>query len=232
MGKLFWDRALNVVTSYENLNQFMRNSNTIRPLRIGATLTIGDTMISKIMRILQNTYPDIEASVYVENTKILEHRLIHNDLDIALIEGIIINDKIVTEPILEDHLQLVCSKVHPFTKAKIVNAEDLRNQDFIMRETGSGTRAVFEDLMNARHIPIHIKWECYSGAAIIDAVKHNLGIAVVSTRYVNDYLGADLLYTCQINDMPIFRFFYLCYNKCHPVSSQMTDFIKIAKAMK
>lgn len=231
MGKLFWERALNVVASYENLNQFMKSSNTIRPLRVGVTLTIGDTMISKIISTLGKVHPDIETSVYVENTRIIEHRLMHNELDIALVEGIIFNDKIVTKPVLEDHLQLICSKDHPFSKNDVISVEDLHNQAFIMRETGSGTRAIFENLMNAHNIPLNVKWECYSAAAIIDAVRHNLGVAVISTRYVKNYLDANLLHACLIKDMPLLRYFYLCYNNCHPVNSQMTDFIEVTKSM-
>jgi DNA-binding transcriptional LysR family regulator len=100
IGKSFWERALNVVTSYENLNQFMKTSNTIRPLRIGATLTIGDTMISEVIQILRSTHPDIETSVYIENTRILEQRLLHNELDIAFVEGIIFNASATFETLI------------------------------------------------------------------------------------------------------------------------------------
>jgi DNA-binding transcriptional LysR family regulator len=231
MGKLFLERAIHVMVSYENLNQFMNSSKTIRPLRVGATLTIGDTMISDILQLLKETHPDIEASVYIENTKILEHRLIHNELDISFVEGIIFNDKIVTEPILEDSLQLICSKDHPFAQKEILQLEDLRNQDFIMREVGSGTRLIFENLMNTHHIPVHVKWESYSGAAIIDAVKHNMGVAVISTRYIKNSFDANQLHTCPIQDMALQRFFYICYNQCHPITSQMTDFIEVVKAL-
>lgn len=229
MGKLFLEHALKVITSYENLNQFMKNSKMIRPLRVGATLTIGDTMISDIIQILQNNHPDIETSVYIENTKILEHRLIHNELDIAFVEGIILNDMIVTEPILEDSLQLICSKDHPFTQMDMINVEDLRDQAFIMREVGSGTRSILENLMNTYHIPIYIIWESYSGSAIIDAVRRNLGIAVISTRYLKNNFESGLLHSCFIKDMPMHRFFYLCYNRYHPVNSQMTDFVDAVK---
>lgn len=231
MGRLFWERALNVVTSYENLNIFMKNSKTIRPLRIGATLTIGDTMISDVIEILKNSHPDIEPSVYIENTRILEDRLIHNELDIAFIEGIIFNDKIVTEPILEDSLQLIFNKDHPFGKKDTIRIEDLYDQAFIMREAGSGTRSIFENLMNSHDIPLHIIWESYSASAIIDAVKHNLGIAVISTRYMKNNFDTDLIQACPIKDMPMHRFFYLCYNRYHPVSSQMTDLMNVAKSM-
>lgn len=229
MGKLFLERALNVMTSYENLNLYMHDSKTIRPLRIGATLTIGDTMISEVMGILKKTHPDIEASVYIENTSILEQRLIHNELDIAFIEGVIFNDKIVTEPMLKDTLQLIFHKDHPLAKKETIKIEDLYNQAFIMRESGSGTRSIFENLMNSHGIHIHIIWESYSAAAMIDAVKQNLGMAAISTRYIKKYFDSDLLLARPIKDMPMNRSFYLCYNRTHPVNSQMTDLINIVK---
>lgn len=232
IGKLFWERALTVVTSYENLNQSMKTSNTIRPLRIGATLTIGDTMISEVIQILRSTHPDIETSVYIENTRILEQRLLHNELDIAFVEGIIFNENIVTEPVIKDYLKLICSKDHPFAKMDMINAAaDLGNQSFIMREAGSGTRDIFENFMNTHHIPLNMKWESYSASAIIDAVKNNLGVTVISTRYIKDNLDANTLHACPIKDMPMLRYFYLCYNHCHPLTSQMLDFVDVVKSM-
>ncbi|GLB28778.1 LysR family transcriptional regulator [Lacrimispora amygdalina] len=231
MGKLFWDRALNVLNSYETLNQSMKNSAVIRPLRIGVTLTIGDTMISDIIEKLKKSHPDISCSVFIENTKILENRLIHNELDIALVEGVILNDKIHTEPIMEDELQLIYSKDHPFSGKDVIRAEDLYNCEFILREIGSGTRSIFENLMQAHHIPYCVKWESYSGSAILDGVSKNLGIGVISTRYVKSASRSDVLHTHPIKDMPMNRYFYLCYNVCHSFNSQMADFKDAAKSM-
>lgn len=231
MGKLFWDRALNVLNSYETLNQSMKNTSVIRPLRVGATLTIGDTMISDIIQKLQKSHPDISCSVLIENTKILENRLIHNEIDLALVEGVILNDKIHTEPIMEDELQLVCSKDHPFSGRDIIKAGDLCNCEFILREVGSGTRSIFENLMQTHHIPYTVKWESYSASAILDSVARNLGIGVISTRYVKNNSRADVLKTRPIKDMPMNRYFYLCYNECHSFNSQMADFKDAAKSM-
>ena len=231
IGKLFLERALNVVTSYENLNQFMKNSNAIRPLKIGATLTIGDTMISEIIQILRDTHPDIETTVYIENTRILEQRLLHNELDVAFVEGIIFNEKIITEPVAKDYLKLICNKDHPFAQKEVINAADLDNQSFIMREVGSGTRDIFENFMHTHHIPLNMMWESYSASAIMDAVKHNLGVTVISSRYMKNSLDANTLHACQIKDMQMLRYFYLCYNHCHPLTSQMTDFVDVVKSI-
>ena len=133
-GLLLLNSARDIVASHERLEQSMKNIHSLRPLRIGATLTIGNTMIGGILETMQKQFPDIDATGYVDNTKIIEQRMIQNELDIALVEGIIIREEIVTEPVIEDSLCLICGPRHPFSKRDFVSVEDLRHQDFIMRE--------------------------------------------------------------------------------------------------
>ena len=63
---------------------------------------------------------------------------------------------------------------------KQVRAEELRNQDFILREQGSGTRNIFENYMRTAKIPIHVVGESTSSTAIIEMVMRGLGLGVLS----------------------------------------------------
>lgn len=230
-GTVLLNNARDIVASHEHLEQSMKNLNALRPLRIGATLTIGNTMMGTIIEKLQQKFPDIDVTVFVDNTKIIEHRMIHNELDIALVEGIIIRQEIVTEPVFEDLLCIICGKNHPFAKRTSYNIEDLRHQDFIMREKGSGTRAIFENIMLTHHIPFITKWECSSRNAIVDAVRHNLGLGVLSKRCISEYEKNGEIMTCPIENVSMKRYFYLCYHQNHPITSQMKDFAGIVKTM-
>ena len=228
-GQLLLSNALEIISLHENLEQSMKNIHSLRPLRIGATLTIGNTLISTLAENLLKKHPDIDISVFIDNTSILEHRMMHNELDIALIEGMITRKEIYTEPVIDDRLELICSKNHPFADRESIFIEELRGQNFIMRERGSGTRAIFENLLTAQHIPFHVKWECSCGTAIVDAVRHNLGLGVLSYRCIEDYAARGEIKICSLNGISMKRFFYICYNKTHPVTSQMQDFISEAK---
>lgn len=226
-GMLLMSRAKEILAIHENLEQSMKNLTSLRPLKIGATLTIGTTLMSDLVCQLNSAYPDIDVSVFVDNTKLLEHRLIHNELDLALVEGIILREEIQTEPVLRDKLELICGPLHPFAQKDMIKIEDLANQNFIMRERGSGTRAIFENIMMTHHVHFVTKWECSSSAAIIDAVRHNLGLGVLSSRCVKEYAKKGEIKICPIENVSMNRFFYLCYNKNHPVTSQMQDFKKM-----
>ena len=223
-GLFLLDRAKEIINLYEGLELEMKNLGSKRPLKIGATLTVGNTMISEIVSQLNMQYPDIDVTVFIDNTHLLEQRMLHNELDIALIEGIITRKEIQAEPVFQDNLEIICSPLHPLAKSPCIQMEDLANQTFIMREQGSGTRDIFENIMHTNHIPFVTKWESCSSSAIIDAVRHNLGIGILSSRCIKEYAEKGDVVICPIDAVTISRYFYLCYNQNHPFTSQMKDF--------
>ena len=216
--------AREIMAIEQNLKQNMKTMNRIRPLRVGATVTIGANIIGKIIAQITEEYPDIDVFVNVSNTHQIEHMLLYNELDIAIVEGIVTHNELITQPVFIDKLCIICSKDHPFAGRPYLHVSDLRDQHFILREKGSGTRAIFEAVMDAQHIPYDIKWESSSTPAILDAVSRNLGLGFVSERCATGKVDAGILFQCPVPEIDSERFFYLCYNSTHPMTSQMKDF--------
>ncbi len=223
-GALLLRRAKEIIALHEGLDKEMKQLQEQRPLKLGATLTIGNTLLSELIVSLNEKYPDIDVSVFVDNTRILEHRILHNELNLALVEGIISHRDIQTEPVFDDKLEVVCSTKHPLAQKSCIYIQDLANQNFIMRERGSGTRAIFESIMDTHHIPYITKWECCSSSAILDAVRHNLGLGILSSRCIKEYAQKGEVQVCTVEDLNMKRYFYLCYNQNYPFTSQMQDF--------
>lgn len=229
-GNLLLKGANEILAIHEGLEQDMKYINSIRPFRIGVTMTIGNNMIADIIQKLEERYSDIECYVYVDNTKNIESMLAQNELDIALVEGDIVRQEILKTPIFEDDLCLICSSKHPFARRKSITLEDLKEEKFILREKGSGTRAIFESIMKNLHLPIRVKWEAGSSKAIVEAVSHNLGLGFISKKCINNQLDRGILVACPISELTIKRYFYLCYNSNQPITSQMRDFLNLLYA--
>lgn len=228
-GKLFLDHAQQVIETYERLDTSVRNCQARRELRIGATITIGNTLLGKVARQMRENHLDIHSYFRVDNTRALEQALLHRELDIALIEGIVISDRIAKIPLVEDTLELIVSHDHPFWGRETIQPQELRDQPFILREQGSGTRSVFEDYMRIAKIPIQVIGESTSSTAIIEMVVSGMGLGVLSKRCVERYTDVDLVHSCTIQGMPMTRYFYICYHQQSPVTSQMSDFIQAVK---
>ena len=223
-GSLLLKSAREIMAIEQNLKQNMKTMNRIRPLRVGATVTVGANIIGEIIAQITEEYPDIDVFVNVSNTHQIEHMLLNNELDIAIAEGIMTHNELNAKPVFVDKLCIICGKDHPFAGRPYLHVSDLHNQNFILRERGSGTRAIFEAAMDAHHVPYEIKWESSSTPAILDAVSRNLGLGFVSERCATGKADAGLLFQCPVPEIDSERFFYLCYNSTHPMTSQMKDF--------
>lgn len=228
-GQLLLSHARKVMQQYEIMNAAVKDATQLRELRIGCTLSIANTLLAPIGKKMMQNHSDIKSTYIIENTRSLENRLLHNELDIALIEGQVRSDDIVKLPLVKDTLMVICHRSHPFWNRDTIRSDELSGQNFILRELGSGTRTIFENYLNMAKVSINIIGESASSAAIIDMVLHGLGLGVISHRCVERYTDADLIHACSIEDMPMDRLFYICYNTKMPVRSQMQDFIEACK---
>ena len=79
-GSLLLKSAREIIAIEQNLKQNMKTMNRIRPLRVGATVTVGTNIIGKIIAQITEEYPDIDVFVNVSNTHQIEHMLLYLSL--------------------------------------------------------------------------------------------------------------------------------------------------------
>ena len=229
-GELLRAHAACVADSFDQLSELMQGA-ALRPaLRVGGTLTVGSTVLCPILDELRAALPDIDLSVQVDNTRIMEQKLLQNELDAAIVEGSIRREEIVARPIIRDRLILVCAASHPFAGRTEVEAEELAGESFLLREQGSGTRALFEDFMTGRRLPQNLKWACNSTTAIKQAAIRGYGLAVLSERLVREELERFELCRVNVHDCAWDRAFHLCYHRNKVPTSALRRFIEIAAA--
>jgi len=189
-------------------------------LRIGATKTIGDYIINPyIVKLSQNE--NLEINVQVDNTENLLLLLEHNQLDFILVEGYFNKERYDYELFQAESFVGLCSLDHPFL-GKTVAIKDLMKEPFIVREQGSGTRAVFEQMIGNWGYSIesfHTVICLSSFALIIDCVKNRSGItfAYESIAKNNPSIG-----TFTISEQKIlheFNFVYLKDSKAYELVS-------------
>ena len=153
-------------------------SSDIRELKIGATKTIGDYVITEqIHRYLSKE--ENALTLIVDNTEHLLKLLEQNELDFAIIEGYFDKKRFDSQLFRRETFVGICKKDHPFANREISIAE-LLEETIIHREEGSGTRAILEEKLQGynesllrfkRHICIS------SFKMILDLVKEGFGVS-------------------------------------------------------
>lgn len=176
---------------------------------IGATKTIGDYVVDEnILKLLNN--PNIELEFVIDNTQTLLTRLDSFTLDILLVEGFFDKSKYGYQLIQKERLVGLCSKEHPFN-GRSIKLEDTFKERLLLREQGSGTRAVLENAMlinNYKLSAFENKVEISSFHLIKEAIAKNYGISFVYETLAKRF-GQGLFYLEDINLMHEFNYVYL-----------------------
>lgn len=115
-------------------------------LRVGATKTIGEFVIAPRVKRLIREFPELSFSIIVDNTRHLLQALDSLQLDLALIEGYYDRERYELLSSCREAFFGVCASCHPFA-GKRVTVEQLLEQRIIIREPGSGTRDIFQQML-------------------------------------------------------------------------------------
>lgn len=122
------------------------------PLRLGATKTIGEyTLEDATLSLMCDA--QIEFSLTIENTETLLAKLNQFSLDLLVLEGYFDKTQYDYQTICAAELVGICAATHPFAN-QTITLPMLFSQHVILREQGSGTRAVFENFLQEQNFSI------------------------------------------------------------------------------
>lgn len=227
-GQTLLVKANQISNLYDEIEHIFTKTKQF-PLKIGATLTIGSTLISPILKKLKDKYQDITFQVYIDNTNVIEEKLLNNTLDIALVEGTIINQDLIVEPVIKDQVVFVCAQDYPLNNVKVMSLTELSLHPFIDREQGSGTRNQLDECLKNNNIFLEPAWQCHSWESVKQAVLNGHGIALMPMKIIENEVIEKSIQVINVNNISIERDFSICYHKNKSINKKMQAFIKTCK---
>ena len=228
-GERLKSYAQRMMSIERDMEQFLSQEGSSYCVRLGATITVGSSVISPIIARMRTEMPKVNYHVSIETTRVLEEMLLNGELDIALVEGEMKNPSLEVKDFLDDKLVLICANDHPFARREGVTLEELSGVPLILREQGSGTREQFERAARSKGIDTLIRFSSVSYGAIIDAVENGLGVGVISERLVHKYYVSGRLHICELEDADLSRKFRLAYRRDRYITDILNAFIRICR---
>ena len=222
-GKHLYQYAKRVVSQYEQLEMRMADASLPEILRMGATISVGGSILSDIMELFEKRNPHTNLYVRVTNTRDVEQKLLHMELDAGLVEGSITHPDLISLPMIDDLLVLVCSAKHPFATKKTLFTQELANERFAVREPGSGTRELFEQYLEQYHIPIQTALEGNTPDTLKKAVIYNHCLSVLSVRLIEKEFKQGLVQIFTPLEHNWKRCFSFVYHKDKFLSPSLID---------
>lgn len=182
---------------------------------MGATRTIGEFVLPPLLARLGDDRPEVHISVVVDNTKTLLEKIEQGEISFAFIEGLFDKTKFGHALYSLEPFIGVCSAHSPLCTKK-VELSSLLTQRIILRERGSGTRDIFEQLLKERNLPLGSlpnTIEIGNMNAIKWLVKQNKGITFLYETAVREELLEGSLKKIWVKEFDIKREFNFVYMK-------------------
>ncbi|MBS6646858.1 MAG: LysR family transcriptional regulator [Clostridiaceae bacterium] len=228
-GKQFREYAVRISTLFDDMEKGLKDWDSFGIMRIGASITIGSQFMANYVEAFSKINPNLDIRVLIDTSDVLEQKLLNNELDFALNESSVHQENLIAEPYMEDTLAVICPARQPFYPGQVMTKEEFQRHRFLLREQGSGTREVFDQVMAANNMVIKPMWEAMSTTALVNAVIHGLGIAVVPRRMVSGPLGKGLVYIADVEGIEFKRWFYIVYHRDKLLSKSVQSFMNLCK---
>lgn len=196
-AKAVLERATAASNVLEHVSQTITGS-----LSIAASQTIASYWLPRRLASFHEAYPAVRLSVTIGNTRQVETHVLDGTADYGLVEGRTESDVLRRAKVDVDRLLLVVARSHP--KITVAPNPDIRALRWIIREAGSGTREVLEDLARRQAVSfadLQIFLVLPSNEAIRQAVEAGAGASIISELVVAGAIADGSLRSVPI-DLP------------------------------
>lgn len=223
-GKLIYTHLKKIKQAYQEMEfELGRLNDTFKGvLRIGASSTISQYLIPKVIAAFHKRYPKIELHLLNGNSFEVEQKLFENEIDLGLVENVSSQSSIKYIDFFDDELVIVTGSNSVYAKKKTLSAEDLQTLPIVLREKGSGTLEVIQKALSKYNIPID-KLNILIHLGSTEAIKNFLcdfdGIAVVSVSSIEKELRLKEITQLELKGIRLNRKFRIALMQGHEVSA-------------
>jgi len=223
-GKLIYTYLKKIKQDYQEMEfELGRLNDTFKGiLRIGASSTISQYIIPKVIAAFHKRYPKIDLHLLNGNSFEMEQKLFENEIDLALVENESSQSSMKYIDFLDDEIVIVTGSNSVYAKKKSISADDLQTLPLVLREKGSGTLEVIQKALLKYNIPIdQLNILIHLGST--EAIKNFLcdfdGIALVSANSIEKELRLKEITKLELKGIRLNRKFRIALMQGHEVSA-------------
>lgn len=196
-------------------------------VKIGASATLGVYFVPEVIARFNANYPRVAIDLTVTNTERVESGLADLTFTLGFVEGPFDDTVLHARHIGSDEVAVVAAAGHPLA-GKHLRADELVDHVVIMREPGSGTRAIVEQTYAQAGMRITPLMSVSDTEAIKRMLLAQNALAYVSLLSVREEVRRGELTIIEVDDLRIERPLHMVWNtgrSLSPSSQALFDLV-------
>ncbi|MBZ0155334.1 MAG: LysR family transcriptional regulator [Alphaproteobacteria bacterium] len=215
-AEILYSHSLEILEKSESIRDAIRQlkQEDSGELVIGASTIPGTYLMPRIISAFRKEHPSVTFKISISDSKEVVEKILNQELLLGVTGSKLHAGQAQYEPFMEDELIAISSP--SFVRSKTVSFRELFSLPMVLREEGSGTRTEVDKIAEANGInldTIETAGVFGSTDAVKQAVKAELGIAILSRLAVADELKMGILREIKITDVQMRRKFYIVKHK-------------------
>ena len=204
-------------------------------LEIQTSSVPGEWMIPELLAEFSKEYPKVKFFVEQSDSLTVEKNLMENRGEIGFV-GHRGSSRLDYHPLAKDDMVLITPNVERFRRLKKdkISIEEVKDEYFILREMGSGTRSDFEKQIEAadlQELKLQVIARMNSLAAIKQAVAGGLGVSIISGTAAKEVTAEGSYLIFSLKESFASRTFYVVNRKNAVLSPTAQVFKKFVKGL-
>jgi len=201
-------------------------------LSLGTTKAYARYFMPLMLSNFHESYPDIKIQLYEGSSLDMTTSLLEFKNEVAVIAKAVDLPEVNFYPFSKEEMALIVAPGHHLTKKKAVAIEELAEEPFIMKEKGSGTRKLVEEIFaNAKCEP-NILMETSNTEFIKQLVQRGDGVSIVVKEAVALELAEDKLANVALKGSQIYLDVSIAYLKDQPLSPPARAFVDTLRKLR
>ncbi|MGQ9370666.1 LysR family transcriptional regulator [Azospirillum sp. ST 5-10] len=176
----------------------------------------------------QAEHPAVTVTLKDGNRRRILEALTGGEIDLAIMGRPPEDAELAAHPFAPHPSVIIAAPSNPLARQRALPLAALAGERFIVREEGSGTRALMERLFQGGDVAPAIAMTSSSNETIKQAVMAGLGVALISRHTIGLELACGLVAELAVEGLPLMRSWYVAHRRTLPllpVQANLRDFL-------
>ena len=228
-GQDFLHYAGDAITQLKHLEDAMAQRRGLGKGRVElAFASTAKYFVPMLLVCFRKQFPDVEVVLQIHNRENIMNLLARNEIDLVIMGHAPESIDCQATAFATNPLGMISAPEHPLSRRRRAPLSILNGQEFVVRESGSGTRQAMERLFSEHGITPRIVMEMPSNETIKQAVMAGMGLSFLSLRTIRHELSSGHLTLLDIEGLPIVRHWYVTHlstKRLSPAAKRLKAFL-------
>jgi len=233
-GDILYEYAAKMFKNEQDIEKALEDIKKLKRgiLHLGAAKTYARYFMPFLMSPFLKAHPGIRINLSEGSSQEMISSLLSFKNEIAIIAITETNPNIRFIPFSREELVVILSPRHRLARKKNARLADLAAEPIIMKEIGSGTRKLVNELFGRHGFSPKILMETSNAELIKQLVQRGEGISILLRQAVEAELKGRKLASLVITDAPMFIEVTVAHLTDQPLSAPAEAFLELIRSLK